>query len=73
MFWHKHEDKSFVSVAIAMIFIGAIIFVFGVLGWWVNVSANQTVMALPSSKVMGGLIIMGLGYIQLELGLLRNK
>lgn len=73
MFFHKREDKSFVSVAMTMIVIGSAIFAFGVLGWLVNVGATDSLMHEPSSKVMGGLVIIALGYIQLELGLLRNK
>ena len=73
MLFGKREDKSFMAVAIAMIVAGVAIFVFGALGWWVNVSANETLIVFPSMKVIGGLIVMGLGYIQLELGLLRHK
>ena len=61
------------AVAMLMILAGVVIFVFGVLGWWVNVSVAQNLIAFPSLKVIGGLVIMELGYIQLELGLLRNK
>lgn len=73
MFWHKREDKSFVAVAMTMIIIGAAILAFGLVGWLTNVSANELIVAFPSLKVMGGLVIIGLGYIQLELGLLRKK
>jgi ABC-type transport system involved in cytochrome bd biosynthesis fused ATPase/permease subunit len=72
MFW-KRQDKSFVAVALSVIFIGAAIFAFGVSGWLINFAQEETIVAFPSIKVMGGLIIMSLGYIQLELGLLRNK
>jgi len=73
MFWRRRQDKSFVAVAGLVILAGAIIFVFGALGWWVNISSDSNIIAFPSIKVMGGLIIMALGYIQLELGLLREK
>jgi len=73
MFSHNRKDKSFMAVAMLMILAGVVIFVFGVLGWWVNVSVAQNLIAFPSLKVIGGLVIMELGYIQLELGLLRNK
>ena len=72
LFGHP-KDKSFMAVALVMILAGVVIFVFGVLGWCVNVTADETLIAFPSLKVMGGLVIMALGYIQLELGLLRNK
>ncbi|QQG49689.1 MAG: hypothetical protein HZB70_02725 [Candidatus Berkelbacteria bacterium] len=73
MFWHKREDKPFVAVAMTMIILGAAILAFGLVGWLTNVSANELIVAFPSLKVMGGLVIIGLGYIQLELGLLRKK
>ena len=72
LFGHR-KDKSFLAVAICMILAGVGFFVFGVLSWWVNTAAQENLIAFPSLKVMGGLIIMALGYIQLELGLLRDK
>ena len=73
MLFRHHKDKSFIAVAVCMILAGIVFFVFGVLGWWVNVAAGQNLIAFPSLKAMGGLMIMALGYIQLELGLLRDK
>ncbi|HSX41850.1 MAG TPA: hypothetical protein VLE93_00700 [Candidatus Saccharimonadales bacterium] len=73
MFFGQRESKSFMGVAMLFIFLGIIIFVFGALGWLINSSQQLTIMNEPSAKVMGGLIIMALGYIQLELGLLRRK
>jgi len=73
MWGRKHEDKSFVAVALTVIFMGAAVFAFGVSGWLINWSNNEVVVAIPSMKILGGIIIMSLGYIQLELGLLRNK
>lgn len=73
MLFGKREEKSFMAVAMMMIVVGVAIFVFGALGWWVNVSANETIIVFPSFKVIGGLVVMSLGYIQLELGLLRHK
>lgn len=72
MFYNRKE-KSFVGVAIAVILIGAAILAFGVVGWWINVSQQDTIVVFPSMKIMGGLVITSLGYIQLELGLLRDK
>ncbi len=69
----RHQDKTFVGVAVAFILVGAAIFAFGLVGWLVNSMLEETVNALPSMKVIGGLVVMALGYIQLELGLLRNK
>jgi cytochrome b561 len=73
MFWHKREDHTYVAVALTFILLGAAIFAFGVIGWLINTAANQNVMSFPSMKVVGGIVIMSLGYIQMELGLLRKK
>lgn len=73
MLFRKHQDKTFVGVAISFILIGAAIFTFGSMAWLVNSLLEQTVNSMPSAKVIGGLVIMALGYIQLEIGLLRNK
>jgi hypothetical protein len=73
MFWKKHEEKSFVGVALAMILGGAGILSFGVIGWLMNVSQGDVLVAFPSLKVIGGLVVISLGYIQLELELLRRK
>jgi len=69
----KREEKSFVAVAMTMIMLGAAVVAFGMVGWLVNVTQSEVIVAFPSVKVMGGLIIVSLGYIQLELGLLRKK
>jgi len=61
------------QIIILPIIVVVVFFVFGLLGWWVNVAAEQNLIAFPSLKAMGGLVIMALGYIQLELGLLRDK
>jgi hypothetical protein len=52
---------------------GAAVFAFGVSGWLINWTNNEVIVAIPSMKVLGGIVIMSLGYIQLELGLLRTK
>ncbi len=73
MFFHKREEKSFLAVALAIILAGAVIFAFGVVGWLINVGQASNIIALPGLKVIGGLIVISLGYIQLELSLLRRK
>lgn len=72
-FSKKNEDKSFVAVALVFILLGAAIFAFGAVSWMINTMQQQTIVAIPSVKVIGGLLVMSLGYIQLELGLLRDK
>lgn len=73
MFGRKKEDKSYVAVAATVILVGAAVFAFGISGWLINYTNNQIIVAIPSMKVLGGIVIMSLGYIQLELGLLRDK
>jgi len=73
MFFRNHDQKSFMGVAMATILIGAAVFAFGVVCWIANIGVGQTIFALPSAKIIGGLVIMSLGYIQLELELLRRK
>lgn len=73
MLFRKHEDKTFIGVAMSFILVGAAIFAFGLIGWLVNSMVEENINALPSVKVIGGLVVMALGYIQLELGLLRKK
>ncbi|MCX6806700.1 MAG: hypothetical protein NT135_01085 [Candidatus Berkelbacteria bacterium] len=67
------QTASFYGVALMLILIGIGIFAYGMAGWLYNTWTSQTCWAFPSIKVMGGLIIMALGYIQLELELLRKK
>lgn len=73
MLFKKRQDSSFVGVAITFILIGAALFAFGLVSWLVNALGATTVVAMPSVKIMGGVVIMALGYIQLELGLIREK
>jgi hypothetical protein len=73
MFWHKREDHSYVAVALTFILLGAGLFAFGLVGWLINFAAAENIVAFPSIKVMGGVVVMCLGYIQMELGLLRSK
>jgi hypothetical protein len=73
MWFRNRQDKSYVGVAVTFILIGAALFAFGLVSWLINSASGLTVVFEPSGKVMGGLIVMALGYIQLELGLIREK
>lgn len=73
MFFHRREERSFLGVALMMIMFGAAIFAYGVVGWLTNVSQQEIIIATPAQKIIGGLIVISLGYIQLELSLLRRK
>jgi len=67
------KNATFFGVAIIMILIGAALFAVGAVSWFVNCYTDTTVVSIPSLKIMGGLITMALGYIILELELIRKK
>lgn len=69
----NHHKKSFLSVAITLIIIGIIFFVLGGLAWLYNTGGKGLMMTMPAEKMLAGIIIIGLGYITLELELLRTK
>jgi len=69
----KKKAATFFGVAILMILIGASLFAIGGVSWAVNSYYNTTVVSIPSIKIMGGLVTMALGYIILELELIRKK
>ena len=73
MFSRKNSEHSFYGVAIGLIVLGIIIFVYGTVAWLFNIYSTDAGFYFPSFKVIGGAIIMALGYIQLELELLRQK
>lgn len=72
--WHKKmPEKSFLSVAMAFILVGIGIFAYGGVEWLVNQMSATTCFFFPGSKVAAGLVVMVLGYIMLELELMRQK
>jgi len=73
MFTKRDYNKiSFSGVGLAFIFTGAIITAFGLVGWLIQAFGGLA-MAFPFFKAMGGMAIIGLGYLILELELLRKK
>jgi len=60
-------------VAIGLIVLGIVIFVYGSVAWLFNIYSVDAGFYFPSFKVIGGAIIMALGYIQLELEITRQK
>ena len=60
----------FWSVAMALIVSGSGLLAFGGIEWLSNIFLDFN-FATPSSKIIGGLIVIALGYIQLELELIR--
>lgn len=73
MFGRDPGKATFYGVALALIVLGAAIFALGLVGWLCNYYAGGTLLSIPSVKVMGGAIITALGYILLELELMRKK
>ena len=71
MFFRKDQPKrNFIGVAIATLLSGAFIIVLGLVELGFNLWDKGT-FAGPTFKIVGGLVVMALGYIQLELELLR--
>ena len=66
------EKVNFKAIAMAIISAGAFVFAFGIVGWLFNIFTDYS-FVLPSSKIIGGLIVMPLGYIILQLELIRKK
>lgn len=73
MFTRKRlSEISFHGVGMAMIALGAIILALGLAFWGLNIFADYGFVS-PSTKVIGGALIIGLGYLILELELLRKQ
>jgi len=72
----KHEDynkASFLGVAILLILAGAGIFAYGAVGWGFDFFRSENAVAIPSIKIIGGLVVLALGYILLELDCIRKQ
>lgn len=68
----KSKKRPFAGVAIATLLSGATILALGIVELGFNMWGDSTFDS-PVSKVIGGLIVLSLGYIHLELELLRTK
>lgn len=66
------NNISFFGVGVLLVFFGAAIFSIGLVMWLFNYFGS-TVFSAPSQKVIGGLMVLGLGYILLDLEFLRKK
>ncbi len=66
------DPRAFYGVALFLIIMGAGAFAIGLVSWIFNYFAN-TSFTFPAVKIMGGLVIMALGYILAELELARKK
>lgn len=69
----KNLKLPFRGVALAMIVFGAGILATGIVAWKLSFFFGYTSIHAPFEKVMGGAIIVALGYVILELELLRNR
>lgn len=72
MFPKNPKEISFFGVAILVLLSGAAIFAYGAVAWLFNVY-QDTGFAMPSLKIIGGLVVMSLSYIQIELELMRRS
>jgi hypothetical protein len=66
------KEISFYGVAGAIILIGATAIALGGVQWVLNYYADYG-YKWPLIKIFGGLVVLSLGYIVLELELLRKK
>lgn len=73
MIHHHPRTKQFTDVSIAFILVGAFIMSYGAVSWIANYASGTEIVYFPMSKVIGGLIVMGIGYIILELELIRER
>ncbi len=65
--------RTFYDVALMLILSGVVFFAYGVAGGVYNYVIKQICVAFPAAKAIGGLIVMGIGYVVIELELLRKK
>ncbi len=72
--YHKFEaDKAyFYPVALGFILIGATIFALGGVEWLFNYFGDYS-FHNPLAKFIAGIVVMGIGYIHLELEMIRTK
>lgn len=72
MFSKDRSKISFLGVGMFLILVGAAIFALGIVMWLFNYFGTSAFNA-PSQKVIGGLVVLGIGYIALEIELMRTK
>ncbi len=66
------KEPIFLSVAIATLLMGAAILALGLVEMGFNIWGD-TSFDSPMSKIIGGLVVMSLGYIHMTLELMRVK
>lgn len=72
MFGRDASKVSFLGVAMFLILAGATVLAVGIVMWLFNFFGTS-VYSIPSEKIIGGLIIIGLGYIAMEIELIRTR
>lgn len=70
---NERQNRSFLGVSIMFILLGAGIFSYGAVAWFYNYFTETNLVYLPSSKIIGGLVVIALGYIIFELELIRKR
>ncbi len=72
---HKYyKEKLFTGVALMFIILGALVFSIGTVVWIYNLAVGyNSIITFPGFKAISGLLVMGIGYIILELELIRIK
>ena len=68
----KNRQPYFLAVAMATIICGVLVLALGAVELGLNL-LGQASFAAPVFKIIGGLAVISLGYIHLELELLRIK
>lgn len=66
------EKIGFFGVSLLLILAGIVIFSFGSVMWLFNFYGDST-FSFPAAKIIGGLVVLALGYVVLELEFLRKK
>ncbi len=70
----KNKKMPFAGVAIALILFGAAVFAIAIVSWKLSFFFNiASFINCPFEKVIGGALILAMGYIILELELIRDK
>lgn len=70
---HSKIADSFFGISIFLILLGAAVFSYGVVGWIYNFYVGENLVFFPFFKIVGGLIVIALGYIVIELELIRKR
>lgn len=69
-----YDKISFKGVGLAFILFGAITFAFALTAWFLQFMEFATTdVAFPFFKAIGAAIVIGIGYIILEIELMRKK